>query len=208
MLRSSISTLPPFKFFEIHAQRSRFRPKNAWQRILSPGIKKPFRNSVAIHRKLPEPANVSSSIASALFHSAGRAQQERSESGSERGRRERLSSWYRAATKVSRHLRRPVASWGPRYRYDVDIWRALLLHPRPVLSLLSPPQKKTAGRRRGEEWREGEREGTRASSSLVTRGAQCASFSLSLSRRGYSGPLFGPPSVGPMPVRSCDTVLL
>lgn len=27
---------------------------------------------------------------------------------------------------------RPVASWGPRYRYDVDIWRTLLFHPRPA----------------------------------------------------------------------------
>lgn len=39
---------------------------------------------------------------------------------------------------------RPVASWGPRYRYDVDIWRALLLHPRPAcISLLA---------RAGPEW--------------------------------------------------------
>lgn len=49
----------------------------------------------------------------------------------------------RAATQVNgghgsrqpgrrRRPPRPVASWGPRYRYDVDIWRALLLHPRPA----------------------------------------------------------------------------
>lgn len=31
---------------------------------------------------------------------------------------------------------RPVASWGPRYRYDVDIWRALLLRARPASTLL------------------------------------------------------------------------
>lgn len=53
-----------------------------------------------------------------------------------RQRRESRES-VRAATKVSRRLPRPVASWGPRYRYDVDIWRALLLHPRPVCSLCS-----------------------------------------------------------------------
>lgn len=59
--------------------------------------------------------------------------------GPQQGPRKKQAGWsvVRAATKVSRRLGRPVASWGPRYRYDVDIWRALLLHPRPVLSLLS-----------------------------------------------------------------------
>lgn len=36
------------------------------------------------------------------------------------------------SSSASSSSSRPVASWGPRYRYDVDIWRALLLHPRPA----------------------------------------------------------------------------
>ncbi|KAG7210975.1 hypothetical protein KM043_016344 [Ampulex compressa] len=83
-------------------------------------------------------------------------------------------------------LPRPVASWGPRYRYDVDIWRALLLHPRPARSLralfapAAPP-----------EW-----------SLLHTTES-------SLSGHRIFSPLFGPPSVAvPDAGRSCDTVLL
>jgi len=41
------------------------------------------------------------------------------------------------AAAVHRRCRaRPVASRGPRYRYDVDIWRTLLPHPRPSASTL------------------------------------------------------------------------
>lgn len=59
------------KFVEIfHAQRSRFRAQLTKS---NPSEKKPFRNSVAIHSKLPKPANVSSDRVRAFSFERGRS---------------------------------------------------------------------------------------------------------------------------------------
>lgn len=126
----------------------------------------------------------------------------------------------RAATKVSsgsgrRRLPRPVASRGPRYRYDVDIWRALLLHPRParrsVLSLL-----RLRGGSVGPCYTQ-HRRGPLVPSlslSLVSRARARALYPplrLSLSLLGTAprifSPLFGPPSVAGPRCRPVHAIL-